>query len=375
MLRARAESGDSSAQHKLGIAYAEGRQAPVDPIEAVVWLTLAAESGTNGKELGALLLSLSDEQVEAAARRLGSTRASNPNLRSPSVAAASQSTLGITKEPSAVHLPGRETQAAQKNKSPELAASRADAATARSGVATEQSQPAAARVTQGSNSAAAALERERMAHAASQAEIAQLKAWLNELIADRAVLERDAGARVATTVRGESSFVAEAKKWAAEQKGVSGNNETTTNAAAEEASSLQRERNAHFVTQAALEKLRTQLTELTSSRATMEREFNARIATAERRQHDAAAEVSKRAAEKAALSEEVSSLAAELRDARTELATVRENSAATSAKAVSSESQASEIDTLKNRLSSSRAFSSTRRFRSLAFLNRRPLRS
>lgn len=42
-LRARAEAGDSEAQCNLGVAYADGRDVPEDPAEAVRWYRLSAD--------------------------------------------------------------------------------------------------------------------------------------------------------------------------------------------------------------------------------------------------------------------------------------------------------------------------------------------
>ena len=44
-LRARAEAGESEAQHKLGRAYADGTSVPQDAAEAMRWYRLAAEQG------------------------------------------------------------------------------------------------------------------------------------------------------------------------------------------------------------------------------------------------------------------------------------------------------------------------------------------
>src|ERR1035438_9243708 len=45
----------------LGLAYATGRGAPIDQAEAFVWLTLASEQGSTGKDLGILMSSMSPD--------------------------------------------------------------------------------------------------------------------------------------------------------------------------------------------------------------------------------------------------------------------------------------------------------------------------
>jgi chromosome segregation ATPase len=176
-LRGNAERGDALAQYNLGIAYAEGRQMPSNPVEALVWLTLAAERGTTGKELGTLLVSLNAEQIAAAGRRLESIRATNPNLRSTMVAAASQPPAAsntpspIIAVPSGTSAPGTAIVAVRPPADP-----------------TQQLQD---RVT----AAIAVLQRERLAHAATRAELAALEQRMNELTAGRATLERGADGR------------------------------------------------------------------------------------------------------------------------------------------------------------------------------------
>ena len=49
VLRARAERGNAIAQYNLGLAHLQGRQTPVNLIEAYSWLTLATEGGATGR--------------------------------------------------------------------------------------------------------------------------------------------------------------------------------------------------------------------------------------------------------------------------------------------------------------------------------------
>jgi hypothetical protein len=73
-LRAKAEKGSALAQYNLGLAYAEGRLAPVDLPEAFVWLSLASESGATGKALDGVLGSITDAQLAEGRRRLTAIR-------------------------------------------------------------------------------------------------------------------------------------------------------------------------------------------------------------------------------------------------------------------------------------------------------------
>jgi hypothetical protein len=73
-LRAKAEIGNAIAQYNLGLAYAAGRVVPKDPIEAYVWLSLAAENGATGKALSILADKMSDDQLRSAKSRLEERR-------------------------------------------------------------------------------------------------------------------------------------------------------------------------------------------------------------------------------------------------------------------------------------------------------------
>jgi TPR repeat protein len=50
-LHAKAENGNAIAQYNLGLAYATGSGVAIDKVEAFVWLTLASEQGSTGKDL------------------------------------------------------------------------------------------------------------------------------------------------------------------------------------------------------------------------------------------------------------------------------------------------------------------------------------
>jgi chromosome segregation ATPase len=79
-LRAKAEKGNSVAQYYLGLVYAEGRAVPKDPVEAYIWLSLAAENGATGKALGILVTEMSPDQLAAARFRLNERRRTIPGV-------------------------------------------------------------------------------------------------------------------------------------------------------------------------------------------------------------------------------------------------------------------------------------------------------
>src|SRR5580698_728386 len=74
-LQVKAESGNAIAQYNLGRAYARGAGIPVDQVEAFVWLTLATEQGTTGKDLGTLVASMSPQTLAEGNRELAIERA------------------------------------------------------------------------------------------------------------------------------------------------------------------------------------------------------------------------------------------------------------------------------------------------------------
>jgi LysM repeat protein len=74
-LRAKAEQGNGIAQYNLGLAYADAQQPYADRVEAFVWLSLAAERGSTGKELKALTDQMTTEQLAEGNRRLEQRRA------------------------------------------------------------------------------------------------------------------------------------------------------------------------------------------------------------------------------------------------------------------------------------------------------------
>src|ERR1039458_7543152 len=81
-LRAKAEKGNVLAQYNLGLAYAEGRTAPKDLVEAYVWFRLAIENGGTGTALGGLLQQMSIDEIAAGRQRLDERRRTLPDRKS-----------------------------------------------------------------------------------------------------------------------------------------------------------------------------------------------------------------------------------------------------------------------------------------------------
>ena len=73
-LRAKAESGNGIAQYNLGLMHASVGESIADPIEAYVWLNLAADNGATGRALVMLSSQLTTEQVAIGKQRLEQRR-------------------------------------------------------------------------------------------------------------------------------------------------------------------------------------------------------------------------------------------------------------------------------------------------------------
>lgn len=73
-LRTKAEKGDDIARYNLGLVYADPDEPTADPLEAYVWLSLAAERGTNDLVLRKLTERLTPAQVVEGKRRLDARR-------------------------------------------------------------------------------------------------------------------------------------------------------------------------------------------------------------------------------------------------------------------------------------------------------------
>ncbi len=81
-LSANAERGNSIAQYNLGLAFAEGRNVPVNLPEAFAWLSLAVEGGSTSKPIESLLNRMTAEQLAEGRRRADTLRAALPQKRS-----------------------------------------------------------------------------------------------------------------------------------------------------------------------------------------------------------------------------------------------------------------------------------------------------
>lgn len=114
-LRAKAEKGNAIAQYNLGLAYAEGRDTPVDRAEAYVWLSLALENGARGRALDALTAQLSAPELDAAKSRLAEHRGAKAAPAAPAITPASAPASNLEAELA-------QTKSDQKQLSTELAA-------------------------------------------------------------------------------------------------------------------------------------------------------------------------------------------------------------------------------------------------------------
>ncbi|MFA6288152.1 MAG: LysM peptidoglycan-binding domain-containing protein [Opitutaceae bacterium] len=88
-LRAKAEKGNAIAQYNLGLAYADRTGPAYDPVQAYVWLNLAAGNGATGKALETLSASLTPAQLAQANTFLASGRLPAAPAASPVSAAVS----------------------------------------------------------------------------------------------------------------------------------------------------------------------------------------------------------------------------------------------------------------------------------------------
>jgi hypothetical protein len=231
-LRVKAEQGHPGAQHELGLAYFRGRQTAQDPVEAFVWLTLAAEKGVSGEALGRISAGLSASQRGQASRRLEFLRSAYPNLRpppsfwtikdgeaavsSPLLSAPSSTIPNSSRDSSptidvkrlqeqltAAETRLRESQKQLSKQSTELANLRADSAIDRLELDLRKEQLAAAKQALAAGAVddssttvpSSILERERAAHAATKAALAAAERQLAELATARAALERELASR------------------------------------------------------------------------------------------------------------------------------------------------------------------------------------
>ncbi len=87
-LRAKAEKGNAIAQYNLGLAYADRTGPAYDPVQAYVWLNVAATNGATGKALETITATLTPTQLAAANKLLAAPR-SEPALADSPISAAS----------------------------------------------------------------------------------------------------------------------------------------------------------------------------------------------------------------------------------------------------------------------------------------------
>ncbi len=91
-LKAKAETGNGIAQYNLGLRYADKQEAFADPIEAYVWLNLAADNGATGNALTIISTQLTPSQISEGKSRLQARREGRPiSPVSPSPAATAAS--------------------------------------------------------------------------------------------------------------------------------------------------------------------------------------------------------------------------------------------------------------------------------------------
>ena len=86
-LRAKAEKGNAIAQYNLGLAYADRTGSSYDPVQAYVWLNVAASNGATGKALETITATLTSAQLADANKLLASPR-SEPALADSPISAA-----------------------------------------------------------------------------------------------------------------------------------------------------------------------------------------------------------------------------------------------------------------------------------------------
>ena len=111
-LRAKAEQGNPIAQYNLGLACADLHESFYDPVEAYVWLNLAATGGTTGKALSAIIdtmtpAQLAEGQRRVAARRTNHVAVATSPIAVPSVASekpAADTVADVSKEADALKV-------------------------------------------------------------------------------------------------------------------------------------------------------------------------------------------------------------------------------------------------------------------------------
>ncbi len=201
-LRAKAEKGNPVAQYNLGLAYADLHESFYDPIEAYVWLNLAASNGTMGKALAAIIDTMTPAQLAEGQRRFTARHAvptavavpASP-IAVPLAAPEKPAAVAVAKEADAIKA-SLNAQLADANK--RLAIAQAALASKDKTIASLQGQltaapapatvPSAAElasVRQQLTQTADALVVARRSQSLSEAEAASLKATADKVSAER----------------------------------------------------------------------------------------------------------------------------------------------------------------------------------------------
>ena len=331
-LRAKAEKGNSIAQYNLGLAHLQGRQTPINLIEAFAWLTLAAEGGSTGRALTMVLDALTPEQRAAAQRRLDALRAAHPELRSAAVAGANQPAVAppVTAKSAAVPIIGEPAPVRPAPPStPIIAVPSETSPTTRD---TQRLQDRLAALDQEKNQLAAELLATRKERDQLKSQLGSRAGTTNELnavqdqfrlaqaalakqSAELATLRTEAEAARAAYSKLQADFK-EARDTLAARKAAAGETD-------EVAATLERERAAHAATQSTLAEVKRQLGDLTAAHTALEQDASVRTSAAERAQAASAEETRKLSAKSAELAQKVDDLARELGIARNDVASLR----------------------------------------------------
>ena len=218
-LRAKAEQGNPIAQYNLGLACADLHESFYDPVEAYVWLNLAATGGTTGKALSAIIdtmtpAQLAEGQRRVAARRTNHVAVATSPIAVPSVASekpAADTVADVSKEADALKV-SLNAQLADANK--RLAIAQAALASKDKTIASLQGQliavPASApalsatefaSVQQQLAQTADALASARRSQSLAEAEAASLKATADRVGAERLAIAAQLENTLAETTR------------------------------------------------------------------------------------------------------------------------------------------------------------------------------
>ncbi|HTJ78407.1 MAG TPA: LysM peptidoglycan-binding domain-containing protein [Rariglobus sp.] len=114
-LRAKAEKGNAIAQYNLGLAYADqSSPSSYDPVQAYVWLNLAADNGATGKVLETVSATMTPAQIAEGKTLIAARHSASPVAPAPSPVSPVQDPAETT---------AAQAEADKKQLSTELAAS------------------------------------------------------------------------------------------------------------------------------------------------------------------------------------------------------------------------------------------------------------